>query len=742
MKRNYAARVLMSAVALVGLIAWTATPVIAALQAGAIRGRIVHSVTSAPIANAVVLLEEAKRETRSDRDGAYSFDRLAAGTYHVLVTAPGFHPLRLDAVVADTPVTLEVLVNPELHYTEVVSVSPDARNQFESYQPTTVLAGQDLAKQLQGSLGATLSGQAGIAERSFGPGPSRPVIRGFDGDRVLILEDGQRMGDLSSQSGDHGVNVNPAAATKVEVVRGPATLLYGSSAIGGLVNVISDDIPTQRINGVSGGFTADLGSAAKEGGAASDMLAGNNRWALRAGASGRRTGDVKTPDGTIDNTQSRAGFGNVGLSWTGDKGYFGGSYAYDDTKYGIPIVESGQIQLTPRRHSLSLRTGASGLTGPLASFRATLGTRRYKHEELDEGEVGTAFENNTVEAEFIGNHRALGRLKGSIGGWAMDRDFSATGEEALSPPIDERGFAFFLYEELTWPHATLQFGARADRATFRPREEGFRNRDFTNGSGSVGLLLRPEAANDKVTLAFSLASAARHPALEELYYFGPHPGNFAFEIGNEDLEAERALGFDASLRWRAPRASGEVTYFRNTIKNYIFRLPISEAEFISNFGGLPGENEDFPIVAHVAADSVVQGVEAHADVSITQTLLAEFGFDLVRGRLTDGGVPLPRIPPARFRGGLRYQPGAWQLGGEVIATAKQDRVLGDELPTDGYTLLKLFAAYSFQAGDAVHTLTARLDNATDEHYRNHLSFIKDFVPEMGRNVKLIYSVRF
>jgi iron complex outermembrane receptor protein len=303
----------------------------------------------------------------------------------------------------------------------------------------------------------------------------------------------------------------------------------------------------------------------------------------------------------------------------------------------------------------------------------------------------------------------------------------------------------FLYEELTWPHATLQFGGRLNFASFSP-EGGLQERDFTDGSGSVGLLFRPAAANDRLTFAFSLARAARNPALEELYFFGPHVGNFAFEIGNPDLSSERALGFDASIRWRHRRASGELTFFRNSIDDYIFRNPMSEEEFDERFGHEEEEDEghhdELPFIEFVAADSLLQGIEAHADVDLGAGLLAEIGFDFVRGSLRESNQPLPRIPPTRFRGGLRYQTGAFQAGGELLAVAKQDRVFGEETPTDGYNLLRLFGAYSFGSNRVVNTITARLDNATNELYRNHLSLIKDFVPEMGRNFRLIYSVRF
>jgi iron complex outermembrane receptor protein len=565
------------------------------------------------------------------------------------------------------------------------------------------------------------------------------------------------MADLSSQSGDHGVTANPAAAERVEVVRGPATLLYGANAIGGLVNIITEDIPTRAISGVNGNFTFDGGTAAREGGAAGSVRAGNGRIAMQAGGGGRRSGDVGTPDGDVVNSQSRSGFGTIGLSWTGARGYFGGSYGYDDTRYGAPVVEDGLVELTPRKHAFSLRGGAQALGGAFDAFRGTLAVRRYRHEELLAGEAGTAFRNNTVEAEVMGSHRAIGRFKGSIGASVLDRAFDATGAEALSPAIDQRGFAAFLYEEVGWPHVTLQFGGRIDRTSYEPAGEP--GRDFTSGSGSFGVLFRPAGTDERVTIALSLARAARNPALEELFYFGAHPGNFAFEIGNPDLRPEHAIGLDLALRWRGPRASGEVAYFRNDIHDYIFTAPLSEEdfearedEFAARFPAREIHHDDeeegghargeFPIIEYVGADSVLQGIEAHGDVALTSQLFLELGVDYVRGTLKDSDEPLPRIPPLRFRGGLRYQRNAFQAGGEIRAVAKQERIFSTETTTAGYQLLRLFASYSFGRGPVAHTITARLDNATDELYRNHLSLIKNLAPEIGRNFKLLYNVRF
>ncbi|HEY6508889.1 MAG TPA: TonB-dependent receptor, partial [Vicinamibacterales bacterium] len=655
-----------------------------------------------------------------------------------------------------SPAPLTITVDPELHFEEVTSVSPEPRSQFDAFQPTTVLAGQELTKQLDLSLGETLGNQPGVAVRSLGAAPARPVIRGLDGDRVLILQDGQRTGDLSSQSSDHGVALNPAAAQRIEVVRGPATLLYGANAIGGLVNVITDEIPTAPFRGSKGTVTVDLASAGAQAGTAADVHVGNGTLALHAGGGGRRSSDMETPSGAVDNSQSRSGFGSVGLGWTGARGFFGGSYSYDDIKYGLPVIEEGTLQLTPRRHALTVRGGADRLDSPFEAFRVSLAHRQYRHDELEGTEVGTQFRNDTTELQLMGSHRAVGRLKGSVGAWALDRTFEAQGIEALSPPVDQRGFAAFLYEEVTWPHVTVQFGGRVDRTNLSPLDEP--SRDFTNASGSLGMLFRPAAGNEALTFAVSLAHAARAPSLEELFFFGEHHGNFAFEVGNPDLESERALGLDLSMRWRTRRVSGEVTYFRNSISNYIYASPLTEEQFeareeefearfpgreIDHEGHGHGQEEaDLDFVEYVGADSVLQGLEMHTDVQVTSRVAVELGLDYVRGTLSAGDVPLPRIPPFRVRGGLRYQHNAFQAGAEMSGVAAMNRVSTAETPTAGYGVVKLFAAYSFPAGGVTHTLTGRLDNATNELYRNHLSRVKDEVPEMGRNARVVYSLSF
>jgi iron complex outermembrane receptor protein len=715
----------------------TASQPALAQTTGTVLGTLTNSLSGDPVANAIVMIESPtfSRQTRSGTDGKYALTEVPTGAYHLIVRADGYLPTRSELTVQAGQMTSDIRINPELHFSEITSVSPEGRSQFESFQATDVLGGQELSKEIQATLGATLEMQPGIALRSFGPGPARPVVRGLDGDRVLIVEDGLRMGDLSSQSGDHGVNVNPASASRIEVVRGPATLLFGANAIGGLVNVITNEIPGAPVTAPTGSITVDGGSGAAEGGAAGDVTVGNGKFALHLSGSGRRTSDYRSPDGDVPNSFNRAAFAEVGAAYTADNGYFGGSYALDKTHYGIPLVEEGETNLNPRRQIFTLRGEKRQLGGIFDSFRGSFGVRRYKHDELDGDVVATSFVNNTTELELLAHHKPAGRMKGSIGGAVLTRAFSTAGAESLSPPVDQKGFAAYVYEEVAAsPHAQLQFGARMEHARFEPAQDE-PSTTFTNVSGSVGLLLRP---NDSTTVAFSVARAARNPALEELYFHGPHPGNNAFENGDPTLQSEHALGFDASLRWRGAAASGEVTYFLNRIDNFIFRE-------------LTGAIEDDLLETNfVQGDARLQGIESHLDLRLAPIVWVEGGLDYVRGDLTAIDKPLTRMPPLRGRAGLRFQRNAFQAGGDAVFTAKQDRVYTidtptgpvGETPTDGYNLLKLYASYSFVSAGTTSTITARLDNATDTLYRNHLNFLKDLAPEMGRNFRVVYNVKF
>jgi iron complex outermembrane receptor protein len=689
-----------------------------------------------PLPGATVSLIGTHRETTTGADGAGRFENVPAGSYDVMARLSGFAAARSHVNLTDD-VTASVdfrLVAP-LHFSEAVTVSPGGRDTFESYQPATVLGGEDLQQRVGATLGATLANEPGVNVRSFGTGNERPVIRGLDGDRVLILENGARTGDLSSQSADHGVTLDPSSATQLEVVRGPATLLYGSSAIGGVINLVSDEIPTKPVEGVHGALMGQGATANDEGAVGGHLRGGNGHVAFRANGSYHRTADYDTPSGLVPNSFSRSKSGGGSLAYTGENGFAGASYQYVNTRYGVPFVEEGKTTLNPRRHRFDFRAERRNLGSFIDGVKFQAGYRDYAHDEIEaSGEIATSFKNEFTEGQLLLNHRPVGRLKGTFGFWGTHRDYSSAGAEALAPPTKQNTFAAFLYEELSYRHLSVQFGGRLDRSSFETNGASVErpdlpNRDFTEFSGSVGFVGH---LRDELTLALNLARSPRNPSLEELYNFGPHPGNFAFEIGNPNLKTEVGYGADLSLRYRSARFAGEGTLFLNSVNNYIFAFQTGELD----------EGGEFPVVSFISADSQLRGFEAHVDAGLTEKVWLILGGDAVRGELRADSTPLPRIPPRRLWAGLRFQDDQFHLEGEVKNVAKQSRVYGAEIPTSGYTVVNFHGSYEFNAGKTVHIVTLRLDNVGDELYRNHLSYIKDLVPEMGRSLKAVYSVRF
>jgi iron complex outermembrane receptor protein len=704
-----------------------------AMAAGVVEVKVTDLDGNA-LGGVTVTLVPSSRQSRSSPEGVVRFENLSPGTYDVAVRHAGFVPQRTGVTVDDSgAVSVSVRLAPQAHFSESLTVSPNARDTFESYQPASVLGGEDLDRRLGGTLGITLASEPGVNVRSFGAGNARPVVRGLDNDRVLILENGARTGDLSSQSADHGVTLDPATATQIEVVRGPATLLYGSSAIGGVVNLVSDEIVTKPLQGVHGAATVQGATADETAGIAANLSGGNGRLAYRINGSAQGTDDYNTPEGQVRNSQSSSKSGGASLALTGENGFLGGSYQYVDTRYGVPFVEEGETTLHPRRHRVDLRGERRNLDGFLSGVKFLGGFRDYRHDEIEgSGEIATSFENSVSEGNLYVNHRAYGPLSGTFGLRGEHRDYRTAGEEALAPPTIQNSFAGFLYEELTFRHLSLQFGGRVDHASFDPDGAAVERtevpkRDFTNFSASVGVLAY---LRDDLTVALNLARAARNPSLEELYNLGPHPGNFAFEIGDPTLPTEVGYGADLSLRYRRPRFIAEGTVFVNSIDRFIFPLQTGETE------------EELPVVTFTSADSRFTGFEAHVDAGLTDGLWLVLGGDAVRGELRDGGGALPRIPPYRLWAGLRVEHKRFHIEGEVKNVGAQTRVYGAETPTDGYTVVNLHGSYQITTGNTVHTLTLRAENVGDELYRNHLSYIKDLAAETGRSFKAVYSVRF
>ena len=739
-------------------------PVQAQNPAGSIAGKVTTPEGTA-IPDAQVRLLELRRQTQVGEDGSFRFDNVPAGTYLLEATSSraGAAVERVDVAAGGTAeVTLALDLT--VHREEiVVTASPELRSTYEIAQPTSVLSGEDLARQLQPTLGETLSREPGVTSTFFGQGASRPVIRGLGGDRIRVLESGLGVGDASTTSPDHAVSVDPLSAERIEVLRGPATLLYGSSAVGGVVNVIDDRIPESLPEGRVGG-TVELrgGSAADERGGVASLTGSLGRIAWHVDSLSRETDDYEIPGfaesralreaeegegeeheqafGVMPNSATESDSGSVGLSWIAEGGFLGVSIQDFDTLYGIPgghqhheeEEEEAPVRVDMEQRRYDLRGGISRPFGFLRGANLRFGATDYEHRELEGAETGTIFRNDSWEGRLEFLQRQLGSLSGSFGLQALSRDFEAIGEEAFVPPTQTDSWAAFTFQEITRDDWRFQLGARFETQDVSAETGGVGSRSFDGLSGSFGVVRL--FGEEDYSLGLSIARSTKLPNAEELFSNGPHIATNAFEIGDPDLSEETSLGADLTLRKVSGRLTGEVTLFANRFDDFIFEQSTDE------------EEDGLPVFRYVQRDAEFRGAELtgvyqlyhgepdHVDV--------EFGADFVRAELRDTGEPLPRIPPRRYRLGFHYR--GERLSGivEGLRVEEQDRVAALERPTGGYTLLNASVGCRFFTSAAVYDLLLRGTNLTDEEARNHVSFLKDLVPMPGRDVSLSLRVTF
>jgi iron complex outermembrane recepter protein len=744
-------------------------PQTAPAATGTITGKVLVD-NGSPVHGALVVVIGSPRTATTAEDGTYTVTGLAPGTYEVIAQREHLTTGRQTVTVtAGQPATVDFKLSLEALHEEVV-VTASATGQtttFESFNSITSLDTVEIAKNMSTSVAEVLEGQAGIAKRSFGPGSTRPIIRGFDGDRVLIMQDGVRTGDLSSQSGDHGTSIDPASLQRLEVVKGPATLLYGSNALGGVVNAITpqETFRQSPFAGVLGSLTFDGGTANTQAGGNGSLQYGNGKWMLWANGGARRSGDYDTPLGTIENSKTRLANGGGGVGWAGKRGFFSAGAKIENSRFGIPFAgefhhhedeeeglhEEGEAFVDLKSDRLDLRVdgGLQNLQGRfIDTARIVFSFLDYQHQELEiDGAVeavGTTFNNNiaTVRGEI--QQKTIGKLSGRMGVETFFRDYEAVGEEALAPATRQNSFSAFVYEEAGFGRVRLQFGARVERnaydvdarqaidpevciAVLGGCPSSVRNRSFTGASGSAGIHFD---INGHAAVVANVSRASRAPALEELYNFGPHIGNLAFEVGNPDLDLENTLGFDFSVRGRGARARAELNLYTYDISNFVF-LDLQDIEV-----------EGLRFAQYQQADARYSGVDASAHLELATWLHVNADIGLVRATLKDTDENLPRIPAMQGRLELEIPWRQLTISPEVVFTADQNRVFRSETPTEGSTLFNLGATYVLGQQHLTHIFTIEGYNLTNEEYRLHTSFIKDLAPEIGRGVKATYSVKF
>lgn len=649
----------------------------------------------------------------------------------------------------------------------VVTASPDERSLFDLIQPATVLKDRQLLLNLQPTLGETLSREPGVSSTYFGPGASRPIVRGLGDDRVRILQNGTSILDVSNVSPDHAVASDPLSVQSVEVVRGPATLLYGPNTLGGVVNLIDDRIPTERFSGKwpSGYFSSAFGSVDDSEAYSGALEFGKGPLVFHLDGFSRETEDLAIPGfarsarlratsplapgeiepyGILPNSATESRGAGLGASYIWDKGYFGLSYSGVDSLYGTVAEPDVTIDLRQRRWDFrgAFHEPAAWIKEVEYKFAYT----DYNHTEFEGTEVGTEFLTDGYNGRVELRHAPLGSFEGTFGIETRHDDFSALGEEAFLPPVENNVNSLFVLEEVALGKLRFQFGARGDfqenETDPHPNFGPGRDEHFDAFSTSAGLTYNP---TPDYAVALSLAYTQRPPTYVELFADGPHVATGAFEIGDPTLETEDAFSVDLSVKKKAGRVTGSAGLFYYRFDDYINLAPTGTNVTLP-------DGDVFPVFAYEAVAADFRGGEIEATFHLLEPVAAEDGAkaavaggkqqrldltvraDYTRAENRDANEALPRIPPFRTLAALDYECGAWSARLEGQYAAHQDRHDTNELPTDSYFLVNAALGYTLELGDTATTFYIKGVNLTDEEARQSTSFLKDIAPMGGRGV--------
>ena len=630
-----------------------------------------------------------------------------------------------------------------------ITGNPLGAGSDELVVPVSVLNGRELSLTRESTIGETLNGTPGVSSTYFGPNASRPVIRGMDGDRVKIMQNGVGALDASALSPDHAVAVDPLIAEQIEVIRGPATVLYGAGAVGGVVNVIDHRIPKEPLNGVMGRGETRFGGANNERSGAAVIDVGNGTFAIHADVYTRRTDDLSIPNsaqnklinsgkadhvnnGKLANSAAKSDGGAFGASLTFDKGHVGVSYSEFNNFYGTVAEPTVKVDMKSKRWDLS--SEVHHLDTFIERIKFRMAFTDYKHQEIDDGTIGTTFLNKGVESTLEAGHAKIGNLSGVIGLQTQNTRFSALGDEAFVPSTHTSSQGVYLYEELPIERLKLSAGGRIDKTTvksagggaddpitFLPKFGDATSKQFTPKNLSAGALL---SIDEQWGIATNLTHTERAPTQNELFSNGPHIATNQYEIGNQNLNIEKANGLDAQIRWKNLKHSFNLGGFYTKFDNFIN---------VFNTGEI---RDELKVANTIGVPATFIGMEAQGKFRIYEgigDLDLNVRGDYVRATNEITDTPLSRIAPMRIGTGLDYKLGNFASKIDVLQGFKQDRVATNELATDGYTLVNATISYRLKTAPNLEAF-AKARNLLDEDIRDHSSFLKEIAPMGGRSV--------
>ncbi len=714
-------------------------------QNAKISGVVTYGGEQTVLHDAAVRIIQLKKTVKTDTGGNYVFADVPAGQYTILVHNDGFADAsKTIDIVAGQTVTLDFQMEISTLKEEVtITASGAEQSTFEALQTVETVASSQITTRSGTSLGEVLEGESGVSKRSFGAGSSRPVIRGFDGDRVLVAQDGVRSGSLGSQSGDHAETIDTLNVDRIEVVKGPATLLYGSNAIGGVINAVSNH-EDKADKGFRGFLTTVGATNPRQGGLSGGLEYGLDKFLFFGNGSFQDAGDFRSALGRVPNSASRSTSGTFGAGFYDKKTFFTTTLSIDNRRYGIPFaafIESGgvsndaNIDIHPRSYNLKFNGGFRDIDAFVTSGKFTFNYNNYRHDELDNETINTTFRNKTVSYRSMFEQKAIGKLTGRFGFEGFNRNYQVTGAERLiDGKVKHDSFSGFALEELKFKRVTFQFGTRLERNAYNPENTSYLDRSFIGFSGAAGIRV---GLWEKGAVVLNYSNSFRAPSLEELYNNGPHVGTVAFEIGNQNLKPERSNGLDFSLRHQSDKFRAEFNLFYYSINNYVYLAYADE-----NGDGQVDIEDNLPVLRYSQDKSRYMGAEFSFDTDLNKSFNLYFNADYVRAQLVRLDLNLPRIPPAHARFGLDYKLKGFNVRPEFNLASPQTKLFPLERRTAGYGVFNVSANYTIGKAHLAHIFSVNAYNLLNKEYRNHLSFIKELAPEVGRGVKVSYTIRF
>ena len=645
-----------------------------------------------------------------------------------------------------------------------VSANPLGLDADSMATPTIVLEGDALVNRREPTLGDTLNGEPGINANTFGGGASRPVIRGHDAPRVKVLSDGAELMDASAVSPDHAITSEPMLSRRIEVLRGPATLLYGGGAIGGVVNVLDERVPTQvPENGVQGEVELRANTVARERTGAAGITAGSGNLAVHVEGLKRRSDDYEVPDwatGRLSGSYNDTSTASVGVSWITARGYTGVAFTNQRSEYGLPGHNHEYEDCHP--HGSHLHCGGHGhdehdhehehehdhahgdapyvdlhskrwdlrseYRDPFRGFskvRVRAGVTDYEHSEIEDDVAVSTFTNKGYDARVEFEHAPIAGWRGVVGSSTLRSDFATEGEEAFMPRTVTRNHGLFVVEEYNLDRWRFEAGARHEWQRVDPDDA---QAAFSDGATSFSASALWRFA-PQYSLALSAARSQRLPTAQELYSRGIHLATNTYEIGNSELRKETSHNIDLTLRKYEGDTTFQVSAFHNRVKDFIYANTLDQYE-------------DFRLIEYSQQDADFTGVEGRISRRLNLVFTASVFGDYVRARFRGDGGDLPRIPAGRLGASLAADWQAWSAAVEFYHVYTQDRIAAFETDTPGYNMLNAIVSYHGRIGGTAYEVYLRGNNLLNELALNHASFLANAAPLPGRNLTLGVRVAF